>query len=95
MQFWRLTCCFLYTKDVLTFLQLYGCTCCWGQCLEGQVTKGSGRIWIKWHNVGMSGLCFSSIPNKSLKLKNEVCKGEKMATERLIIMRCCSAAGDK
>lgn len=46
-------------------------------------------------NVDETGLFFRAIPKKSLTLPNESCKGGKMSKERITIMFCCNALGEK
>ncbi|XP_050063252.1 tigger transposable element-derived protein 6-like [Aphis gossypii] len=46
------------------------------------------------YNCDETGLFFRAIPNKTLKLKGEQCKGGKLSKERLTVLLCGNMAGD-
>ena len=46
-------------------------------------------------NVDETGLFWKCTPRRSLVLKNEVAKGTKFPKERLTLLLCCSALGEK
>jgi transposase len=46
-------------------------------------------------NVDETGFYYRSLPDKSLTLKGEHCKGGKKSKERLTVMLCCSFTGEK
>lgn len=45
-------------------------------------------------NCDETGLFFRSIPDKTLCLKSDACKGGKHAKERLTVLLCCNMEGD-
>lgn len=47
------------------------------------------------YNADETGLFFRALPNKTLALKSEKCRGGKMSKERLTLLHCVSMAGDK
>lgn len=46
------------------------------------------------YNCDETGLFFRAIPNKTLKLKGEQCKGGKLSKERLTVLLCGNMVGD-
>ncbi|KAK3090197.1 hypothetical protein FSP39_009953 [Pinctada imbricata] len=46
-------------------------------------------------NADETGLFFRALPDKTLASKGEECKGGKLAKERLTVLLCCSAKGEK
>jgi hypothetical protein len=56
--------------------------------IQGYDTRG---IW----NVDKTGLLWKGVPNRSLVLQGEKCKGGKLAKERLTIALIYSATGEK
>jgi hypothetical protein len=46
-------------------------------------------------NADEAGLFYRQMPRKSLIQKGEKCKGGKVAKERLSVLFCCSATGEK
>jgi hypothetical protein len=46
-------------------------------------------------NCDETGLFFRALPDKTLAQKKSACKGGKIAKERLTVMFCCSASGEK
>lgn len=46
-------------------------------------------------NADESGLFFRALPNKTLSLKHEKCKGGKLSKERLTILFCVNSVGEK
>jgi hypothetical protein len=46
-------------------------------------------------NLDETGLFYRCLPDKSLVLKGETCKGGKKSKERLTVMFCCSFTGEK
>ncbi|CAC5385465.1 unnamed protein product [Mytilus coruscus] len=46
-------------------------------------------------NCYETGLFFRALPDKTLAQKKSACKGGKIAKERLTVMFCCSAMGEK
>ncbi|XP_039953998.1 tigger transposable element-derived protein 6-like [Bactrocera tryoni] len=47
------------------------------------------------YNADETGLFFRALPNKTLALKNEVCRGGKLSKERLTVLLCANMAGEK
>ncbi|XP_052221853.1 tigger transposable element-derived protein 6-like [Dreissena polymorpha] len=45
-------------------------------------------------NMDETGLFFRALPDKSLSIKGEDCKGGKRSKERLTVALCCNAVGD-
>ena len=46
-------------------------------------------------NVDESGIFYKALPDRSLTLKGEQCKGGKKAKERITVLLCCSQTGEK
>ena len=46
-------------------------------------------------NCDETGLFFRVLPDKTLAVKESDCKGGKLSKERLTVMFCCSATGEK
>jgi hypothetical protein len=46
-------------------------------------------------NCDETGLFFKTLPDKTLCIKSEDCKGGKLAKEHLTVMLCCSLGGEK
>ena len=46
-------------------------------------------------NADETGLFFRTLPDKTLAQKGEVCKGGKLAKERITVMLACSSTGEK
>jgi hypothetical protein len=46
-------------------------------------------------NADKAGLFYRQMPRKSLIQKGEKCKGGKISKERLSVLFCCSATGEK
>ena len=47
------------------------------------------------YNVDETGLFYRTIPSKSLTTQKENCKGGKLAKDRVTLLFCCNAAGEK
>ena len=47
------------------------------------------------YNCDETGLFFRALPDKTLALKSEDAKGGKLAKERLTVLLCASATGEK
>ena len=46
-------------------------------------------------NADETAMFYRQLPRKSLVFKGELCKGGKFAKDRLSIILCCSATGEK
>ena len=46
-------------------------------------------------NTDETGLFFRALPTKSMVAKGDSCKGGKVAKERVTVLLCCSAKGEK
>lgn len=46
-------------------------------------------------NADETGLFYRALPDKTLSKKGDECKGGKLAKERITVMLCCSASGEK
>jgi hypothetical protein len=46
-------------------------------------------------NCDETGLCFKALPDKTLAVKKDDCKGGRLSKERLTVLLCASALGEK
>lgn len=46
-------------------------------------------------NADETGLFYRQLPTRSLLAKSAVCKGGKLAKEKLGVLFCCSSTGEK
>jgi hypothetical protein len=46
-------------------------------------------------NADKTGLFFRTLPDKTLGVKGEACKGGKLAKERVTVLLACSSTGEK
>ncbi len=47
------------------------------------------------YNCDETGLFYRTLPDRTLATKGKACKGGKLSKERITVMLCCSAGGDK
>lgn len=63
----------------------------WVETLSSKITDYDAK---DVYNCDETGLFFRAIPDKTLCLKSDACKGGKHSKERLTVLLCCNMEGD-